>query len=143
MHIEKDTAEITPAAIEHLIKYATEAHPLEACGLLVSSGIGDPIDEIVPIRNSSKQAHHRFAFDPQDWVQAYFNAQKNQRHLVGFFHSHPMGAPVPSPTDYAGLPPAFAGIYCIVSVCTHPPQIQMYRGQAGELHPLMLAEVSV
>ena len=143
MHIKEEIVGITSFALRQLIHYTTAARPLEACGLLLSSRDGDPIDEIVPIRNSSKRAHHRFAFDPEDWVQAYFDAQKNQRQLVGFFHSHPIDAPIPSPTDFAGLPPAFSGIYCIISLRTQSPLIQMYRGQAGELHPLMLTEVSV
>ncbi|GBF76123.1 hypothetical protein PA598K_04571 [Paenibacillus sp. 598K] len=127
---------MTSDALRQLIAHSLEALPAEACGLLLSRDDDLTIDCIVPIRNSSPSPERRFSFDPRDWIKAFYDAQKNQQHLVGFFHSHPSGAPLPSATDYAGLPQGYGGIYCIVSAAPDAPLVKAYREHDGELHPL-------
>ena len=134
--IPDDACRMTQDALRQLITCSLEALPSEACGLLLSRNDDLTIDSIVPIRNSSPSPERRFAFDPRDWISAYYNAQKNQQHLVGFFHSHPSGTPLPSATDYAGLPQGYGGIYCIVSAAPDASLVKAYREHDGELYPL-------
>lgn len=134
--IPDDACRITQDALRQLITCSLEALPVETCGLLLSSSDDETINTIVPIRNSSSSPERRFAFDAGDWIRAFYDAQKNQQHLVGFFHSHPSGEPLPSATDYAGLPQGYGGIYCIVSAAPDSSLVEAYREHDGELRPL-------
>ncbi|MFS0722907.1 Mov34/MPN/PAD-1 family protein [Paenibacillus sp. 1P07SE] len=133
---------ITAAAVQQMTACALSAYPLEACGVLLS-GTSSRIESAVPIRNGSRHPERSFSFDPEQWIPIYYAAQKNQQIVVGFFHSHPHGSPEPSAADYAGLPPAFAGVYCIVSLEDESPRVHAYRGISGRLSPLVLAQIGI
>ena len=78
--------------------------PYESCGVL----FGDLSDGTVRadgyafIRNAAAQPEKSFRFDPQEWIRVYYRAQRNQRSIVGFFHSHPYGSDRPSRQDGEG-----------------------------------------
>lgn len=98
---------MTSAAYSRMTGYCLSALPDEACGLLTASASPDSrggalIDGIVPIRNAAAHPKAHFSFHPADWVQAYYDTRKNRQTIVGFFHSHPASAPVPSTSDEAG-----------------------------------------
>jgi len=81
--------------------------PYEACGVImgtVTSGIIEA-SEFRLIRNAAGHPAAHFSFHPEDWIAVFFEAQKNQREIVGFFHSHPSGTIVPSDSDLAGFVP--------------------------------------
>ncbi|QMV43879.1 hypothetical protein [Cohnella cholangitidis] len=62
--------------------------PYECCGVVYGTlSIGGVLtaDGFSLLRNGSASPIDTFAFHPEDWISAYYDAQKNQREIVGFF----------------------------------------------------------
>ncbi|MBN2984778.1 MULTISPECIES: Mov34/MPN/PAD-1 family protein [Cohnella] len=97
-------ANMSEAAREKLIRDCLARAPYETCGILLGTIENDRLyaDEHRLVRNASAEPFATFRFDPADWVRVYYDAQKNQRSIVGIFHSHPQGSPTPSALDRAG-----------------------------------------
>jgi desampylase len=91
------TLEVTSGAIATLLSEAAEAAPRECCGLLLGSG--ERIDTVVPAANVSPQPLTRFEIDPAALLAAHKAARAGGPQVLGYFHSHPSGHPVPSATD--------------------------------------------
>ncbi|MBW5445094.1 hypothetical protein GE107_03320 [Cohnella sp. CFH 77786] len=107
--------------------------PYETCGVLFghSTGTEMHVDGYALVRNAASDPEGAFAFDPKDWVRTASEAQKNQRSIVGFFHSHPAGSALPSRRDVQGRPPA--GTYWIVGWIEETCEVRAYRmtGESG------------
>jgi len=87
-----------PAGLwDELLRHATEAAPQECCGLL----LGRPgcILETAPAPNVAADPIRRFEVDPKAHFDAIRRARATGLDLIGAYHSHPDGAPVPSETD--------------------------------------------
>ncbi|WP_010546140.1 M67 family metallopeptidase [Sphingomonas elodea] len=84
-------------------KASAAAAPREACGLLF--GEGDRITGFAETVNVADAPERRFEIDPA----ALFAALKAERAggpaLLGYWHSHPSGDPMPSRTDAAMAAP--------------------------------------
>jgi proteasome lid subunit RPN8/RPN11 len=91
------TIEVTSGALATLRKEALRTAPLECCGLLL--GEGGRIDQAQPARNVSPNPAIRFEIDPAALFTAHRTARGGGRQVLGYFHSHPTGHPVPSATD--------------------------------------------
>ena len=78
---------------------AAAAHPQEACGLLL--GEGKRITEALETRNVHASPQTHFEIDPQALIDAHRAARSGGPQVLGYFHSHPAGEPVPSATDRA------------------------------------------
>lgn len=113
--------------------------PYECCGVLFGSGDGRAaiVDGFAVVRNRASEPTRAFEFEPADWIAAFYEAQKNQRRIVGFFHSHPQGPCIPSRRDAQGWPGD--GICCIVCLSGLRAEIRFFRretqGGWAELHP--------
>jgi proteasome lid subunit RPN8/RPN11 len=83
--------------IEMCDHVADEA-PLEACGLL--AGISGESLRVFPIANELASAT-RFRMDATQQVAALQQIERNGWDLIGIYHSHPVGPPIPSQTDLA------------------------------------------
>jgi proteasome lid subunit RPN8/RPN11 len=106
--------------------------PYETCGIIYGT-LSDgrlSADGYDLIRNTSSSAVDTFSFHPEDWVSAYFQAQKNQRNIVGFFHTHPQGTAHPSIKDEQGWIPW--GTYWIISLTDSNSEIAVYRRGSQE-----------
>jgi len=84
--------------LDAIAGHARETSPAECCGVLV--GGAGAIVGAVRCRNLSEDPN-RFLIDPQDHFDAIRRARGGGLEVVGFYHSHPHSAPVPSPTDLA------------------------------------------
>ncbi len=82
-----------------LIAAARAAHPLEACGILL--GEGTRIAAAVSARNIHPSPHTHFEIDPAALIAAHRAARAGGHQVLGYYHSHPHGAPAPSATDRA------------------------------------------
>jgi len=146
-----EPASITGAAYARMAAYCLSAAPDEACGLLTASmGLsgagGAVIDGVVPIRNAAADPRRHFSFHSEDWIRAYYDAEKNRQSIVGFFHSHPDSAPVPSPSDEAGWPDrnGAAYTYWIVSLWNaERPACCAYRRRTLEDGSSVFAQVRI
>jgi len=119
-----------------LIVIAGERYPEEACGLL----FGDLKREeavakkITPARNALRSPTD-FQIDPEEFLRALVEAEKEDMHHIGFFHSHP-ASPAPSTTDVRcmGLWPE--SIWLIISSISH--RMAAYQIIGGSLEKLDL-----
>lgn len=86
-----------------------DAHPQEACGLLFGErGKGRPaitsaIASASVARNVAAEPWHRFEIDPAHLFRAQRAARETGVPILGVWHSHPKGRPVPSAEDLAGV----------------------------------------
>jgi proteasome lid subunit RPN8/RPN11 len=83
---------------ERLKTQASNTRPRECCGLL----LGRP-GQVVAARPAANLAESpdRFELDPQAHVAAIRETRGSDIGVVGFYHSHPHSAPIPSERDLA------------------------------------------
>ncbi|MCJ2187938.1 M67 family metallopeptidase [Novosphingobium beihaiensis] len=94
--------EVTSGVLVTLQAEADRAAPEECCGLLL--GRGEPgregrIAQAVPAANVSDEPSLRFEIDPAALLSAHKAARAGGPQVLGYYHSHPVGHPVPSATD--------------------------------------------
>ena len=91
------TIEVTSGVIATLRAEAQRAAPRECCGLLL--GEGGRIREARSAANVSPEPELRFEIDPLALLCAHKAARSGGPQVLGYYHSHPSGHPVPSATD--------------------------------------------
>ncbi|MBB4859880.1 proteasome lid subunit RPN8/RPN11 [Novosphingobium chloroacetimidivorans] len=89
--------EVTSGAMATLLEEAARAAPQECCGVLL--GKGERIDEALPAANVSTEPLVRFEIDPVTLFAAHKAERAGGAQVLGYYHSHPSGHPVPSATD--------------------------------------------
>ena len=88
---------ITRSALAAMLDAAARAAPREACGLLL--GAGTRIHTAQPADNVHPDPLTRFEIDPAALLGAHRSARTGGPEILGYYHSHPAGHPVPSATD--------------------------------------------
>lgn len=88
---------VTSGVIATLLSEAAKAAPSECCGLLLGSG--ERIEEARAADNVANDPLRRFEIDPMALLAAHKAARDGGPQLVGYYHSHPVGHPMPSVTD--------------------------------------------
>jgi proteasome lid subunit RPN8/RPN11 len=91
------TIEVTSGVMATLVHEARLAGSHECCGLLL--GQHERIDVAVPAANVSLRPDVQFEIDPQALFAAHKAARTGGPQLLGYYHSHPAGHPLPSATD--------------------------------------------
>lgn len=89
--------EVTSGTIATLLKEAAEAAPLECCGLLL--GRDGRVLEARTAANVAADPARHFEIDPAALFAAHRAARSGGLDLIGYYHSHPTGHPLPSATD--------------------------------------------
>ncbi|WP_334185766.1 M67 family metallopeptidase [Novosphingobium sp.] len=89
--------EVTSDVIARLHEESLSAHPEECCGIL--TGEGERIEAAIPAANVAAQPTHHFEIDPATLLAAHRAARMGGPNVLGYYHSHPVGHPVPSATD--------------------------------------------
>ncbi|MEM1197143.1 MAG: M67 family metallopeptidase [Pseudomonadota bacterium] len=86
--------------------HAAQAHPFEACGLLLGSVEEGAmrISSAVEARNVHPTPRTHFEIDPKALINAYRAERQGGPVVMGHYHSHPTGDPRPSRIDAAGAP---------------------------------------
>ena len=95
--------EISISALAAMRAAADAAHPREACGILLGDLAhgGTRITESCQTANVHPTPATHFEIDPQALIDAHRAARAGGAQVVGYFHSHPVGAAAPSATDRA------------------------------------------
>jgi proteasome lid subunit RPN8/RPN11 len=91
--------EVTSQALTTMRAAAAAAHPREVCGLLL--GEGARITAVRVAANVHPNPATHFDIDPQALIDAHRAARTGGAQVLGYFHSHPTGDPIPSMTDRA------------------------------------------
>lgn len=126
----------------NLIRQCRDRLPYECCGVVFGAVRDGRIraDGFAVVRNAASNPEVSFRFDPAEWVRIHYEAQKNQRTIVGFFHSHPNGSPTPSRLDAEGWDGA--GAYWIVGLSGARPEIRVFgRTPEKEWYPIPVKTV--
>ena len=89
---------LTENQMQQMIAHAQAALPNEACGLL---GGKDGRVQAVYSGANAELSPTRYRMDPQEQLLALDAIELAGEDLLGIFHSHPEGQPVPSTTDLA------------------------------------------
>jgi proteasome lid subunit RPN8/RPN11 len=117
-----------PGVRAAVVAHARRTRPAECCGLLV--GRGRRVEFAVPMRNT-EASPTRFRLDDE----AHLELRRVLRpfvpalRIVGVYHSHPGGGPVPSARDVAeAMYPDW--LYVIVGL-TPRPRVRAYRIRNG------------
>lgn len=92
---------LTSELHHRIIQHALDDAPSEACGVLVGQLEGGIAQarEAIPVDNVAINAHEAYLMDDKRLAQIIGRLEKTQQELVGFYHSHPTGEAIPSPTD--------------------------------------------
>jgi proteasome lid subunit RPN8/RPN11 len=121
-----------------MVREALTARPRECCGLLV--GHRQSIVAILPMQNVAESPETRFKVDDA----AHIEARRLLRRLhppieiVGVYHSHPSGPPVPSPVDVAEAHyPDW--IHVVIGLGGRRPVLRAFRIVNGRAHRHRLA----
>lgn len=121
-----------PRAVrDALVAHARHEAPAECCGMLIGSA--GTVTSAVPARNIAAEPS-RFLVDPVDHIRARRDARDAGQDVVGFYHSHPHSAAVPSETDLAEA--TYPNhLYVIVGLKGEAADVRVYRftGTAFEL----------
>jgi len=118
---------VRQSALDTAVSHAREMAPAECCGVL----LGDP-DVVIHARRARNLAtdQNRFLIDPKDHFDARREARARGLDVIGFYHSHPRSAALPSPTDLAeaSYPDH---LYLIVGLAGEQPDVRLYRLEAS------------
>lgn len=88
---------LRPTLAQALVEHARRSIPNECCGVII--GVGIEAQEVVPVPNISTQQDTHYRMDDQVLSQLFFRVQRENRAIIGFYHSHPNTDPIPSQTD--------------------------------------------
>lgn len=104
-----------------MVAHCLEALPNEGCGLVLGrrEGTAATIVEALPARNSHASPD-RYEIEPEAVLGADRRARDQGLELLGAWHSHPGGAPVPSATDRAEAWPDWCYLIVGLSDSQHP-----------------------
>jgi proteasome lid subunit RPN8/RPN11 len=74
--------------------------PYEACGVLIGTINGSTalVEKALPVTNS-KRTRRSFELDPKEHYDAWNEAEKSGKEIVGVYHTHPVSSAVPSLWD--------------------------------------------
>lgn len=84
-----------------LIQSELEANkPYEACGLLIGTINGSMavVERTMPVTNV-KRTRTSFELDPKQFYNAWNEAEKKGKEIIGVYHTHPVSSAVPSLWD--------------------------------------------
>lgn len=102
---------IVDARIEARLRELTAGAEVEVCGALV--GTDSAIIEVWPLANRSAHADRSFLIPAEDVLRVEQAAEARGLQVLGFYHSHPRGAAMPSPSDLRQAVPGY--MYLIVA----------------------------
>lgn len=99
-----------------LFRAAAAGYPREACGILFGRVERDQriVEGFRPTRNRWSGRADRYRVDPESLRHALSAEDRGGPRVLGFYHSHPDAAPVPSITDREWAWPWY--VYLIVRV---------------------------
>lgn len=134
MRIDRDT-------LDDIERHARQALPDECCGVLLAAP-GDPDRASRVIRSENAErclSRERYALDPRAHIKAVEMEIAGHARIVGYYHSHPAGRPVPSAVDKERAVPGI--LYLITAPDDAGPRHAAWQLQDDHFVPVPL-EVS-
>jgi proteasome lid subunit RPN8/RPN11 len=94
---------LTHAQASAILDHARAEAPREACGLVAGvseAGMYKAV-EIIPVANTAPDPQRLYQMDERELARQITRLNARGLSLVGLYHSHPAGDPIPSPVDVA------------------------------------------
>ena len=102
--------------------------------------LADEVVEVRRARNIAASAASHFLIDPKDHIDARREGRARGLDILGFYHSHPRGAAVPSVTDLTEA--AYPGsLYAIIGLGAAVPEVRVFELVNGNFHERPLVTV--
>jgi proteasome lid subunit RPN8/RPN11 len=121
---------LTPEQARTILDHARRDAPNEACGVLL--GKGDAVVEVIAARNDDPYPETGFVVAPLDLLAALTRAEQEGLDVVGAYHSHPAGHPIPSERDIREWHYPDAA-HVIVGLVKTEPEIAAWRIANGRV----------
>lgn len=120
---------------KQIVAHTHDATPQEACGLIFGSGIR--AQAIVPIENLADDPQRHYIMNPAEMAQHLPYYERQGLTLIGLYHSHPAGEPIPSQTDIreATFPRT---AYLIVGLRHTQPELAAWTINSGRVQRIDL-----
>ena len=120
---------LTRGTLDWLLAEAAKAARNECCGVLL--GRDGVVEQATAAANLATDPLRHFEIDPQVLIDAYRAARDGGLPVLGYYHSHPNGHPVPSATDcqHAG---SGGAVWAIVAA----GEVRLWQEKAGGFDPL-------
>jgi proteasome lid subunit RPN8/RPN11 len=89
------------SAYDAVLEHAEAGGEEEVCGVLAGQRRGDEarVEAVHRATNVADDPRTRYLIEPEAQLAIIEAIEENDRDVVGFYHSHPRGPPVPSETD--------------------------------------------
>ena len=120
------TVRIATALLDRILAHAAATPDQEVCGLLF--GTATAIEAAEPAANVAEAPARAFEIDPKALFAAIRAERRGGPRIVGHYHSHPSGDPIPSPRDAAA-----AGETGPLWLIVAGGRAAAYRAEAGGL----------
>lgn len=124
------TLAISSAALQRILDDAARSPGAEICGLLLGAGLH--VGEVRACANVAADPRTAFEIDPAALIAAHRAARAGGAALIGHYHSHPGGKPMPSPRDAA----AAMGDGAVWLIVAGPRYAAWRTMHAGEFEPI-------
>jgi proteasome lid subunit RPN8/RPN11 len=121
---------LTEEQAKQIASHARDAAPLEACGLI--AGEANRARLVIPVENIAKEPQTRFLMDVAALSKHLPALDTAGLHLMGFYHSHPDGEPIPSPTDVGEVTYPDV-VHVIVGLKYREPRLAAWSIQHGRV----------
>lgn len=118
-----------------LLAHACASPSLEVCGLIGGTGAG--ATRYYPVANRAGDPATAFLLDARGQIDAMRTMRARGEMLWGIFHSHPAGAPEPSPRDLAEA--GYPHRYYVIAAPAPAPRLGVWFFDGRRFAALRLA----
>jgi [CysO sulfur-carrier protein]-S-L-cysteine hydrolase len=126
---------LSEAQAREIAEHALREKPREACGLI--GGVNGRAMRIISVANAAANPNQQYYMDEAALTAALFELERGGLSLIGIYHSHPEGEPIPSPTDVRLA--AYPGTaYLIVGLKHGQPEFAAWEIRGGEVNRVAL-----
>lgn len=116
--------------VRAISRHALDEAPNEACGLI--AGTDSRVSRIVPVENVAEQPATQFEMEPRALARHLPELAGEGLATLGFYHSHPTGDPIPSPSDISQSLWDDT-VYLIVGLKRQKPQLGAWHIRQGRV----------
>jgi len=126
--------------VDHIHEHARESYPEECAGAMVGMSL-DGMKIVVDVWRAENthedERSRRFLIEPLKIKEFEERAAERDMDVLGFYHSHPGSAPVPSPRDIAEAAYDDA-LYLIAGIEGQAEVLRVFRIRDGSVEELPL-----